>query len=263
MTLPATQESIGDIVEAVVLKGDLGKLTPEERVRYYSQVCQSIGVNPLTRPLEFITLSGKVTLYAKRDCADQLRKLNGISITIVSAREDGGMYVVHAKATDKIGREDEDYGVVALPQNGNGEARANAILKAITKAKRRVTLSISGLGFLDETEADDVHSATIRRPLAPAANPMLAAPSEYTDQVDHLVGGCSGHATQKAEEDTATETVHPEDGPAEDSIKEKVALCASVKALGNYFRTLSADEQEEHRDLFSARKNELESETAK
>lgn len=191
MSVPETQTSVGDIVEAVVLKGDLGKLTPEERVRYYSQVCQSIGVNPLTRPLEFITLSGKCTLYAKRDCADQLRKLNGISITIVSAKEDDGMYVVHAKATDKIGREDEDYGVVALPQNGNGEARANAILKAITKAKRRVTLSISGLGFLDETEVEDVQSATIRRPRA-ATNPMLAAPSEYTDQMDHLVNGANG-----------------------------------------------------------------------
>lgn len=192
MSVPATQTSVGDIVEAVVLKGDLGKLTPEERVRYYSQVCQSIGVNPLTRPLEFITLSGKVTLYAKRDCADQLRKINGISITIVSAKDDDGMFIVHARAVDKNGKEDEDYGVVALPDTMKGEARANAILKAITKAKRRVTLSICGLGFLDETEVEDVRAATIRRPQVPASNPMLAAPSEYTDQVDHLVNGVNG-----------------------------------------------------------------------
>ena len=33
-----------------------------------------------------------------------------------------------------------------------GEARANAILKCVTKAKRRVTLSLCGLGFLDEEE---------------------------------------------------------------------------------------------------------------
>jgi hypothetical protein len=34
-----------------------------------------------------------------------------------------------------------------------GEARANAVMKAITKAKRRVTLSICGLGLMDESEA--------------------------------------------------------------------------------------------------------------
>jgi hypothetical protein len=34
--------------------------------------------------------------------------------------------------------------------------RANTILKAITKAKRRVTLSICGLGWLDETEVEDI-----------------------------------------------------------------------------------------------------------
>ena len=32
----------------------------------------------------------------------------------------------------------------------------NAKLKAITKAKRRVTLSICGLGFLDETEIETI-----------------------------------------------------------------------------------------------------------
>jgi hypothetical protein len=40
-----------------------------------------------------------------------------------------------------------------------GEALANALMKAETKAKRRVTLSISGLGMLDETEAEDLPGA--------------------------------------------------------------------------------------------------------
>ena len=35
-----------------------------------------------------------------------------------------------------------------------GENRANAMMKAETKAKRRVTLSVCGLGMLDETEAE-------------------------------------------------------------------------------------------------------------
>jgi hypothetical protein len=35
----------------------------------------------------------------------------------------------------------------------------NALMKAVTKAKRRVTLSICGLGMLDETEVETIPSA--------------------------------------------------------------------------------------------------------
>lgn len=37
-----------------------------------------------------------------------------------------------------------------------GDAKANALMKAETKAKRRVTLSIAGLGWVDETEIDTI-----------------------------------------------------------------------------------------------------------
>ena len=40
-----------------------------------------------------------------------------------------------------------------------GEAKANAIMKAETKAKRRVTLSIVGLGWTDESEVDSIPGA--------------------------------------------------------------------------------------------------------
>jgi hypothetical protein len=42
-----------------------------------------------------------------------------------------------------------------------GDALVNATLKAITKAKRRVTLSICGLGMLDETEIDTIQDAKV------------------------------------------------------------------------------------------------------
>lgn len=144
----------GDVLEQVIIKGDLAKLTPQERVQYYKATCESLGLNPLTRPLAYITLNGQLRLYALRDCTDQLRKLHRISIEIVSQRVDGELYVVQARARAPSGRTDEDMGVVAIA-NLKGEARANAILKCITKAKRRTTLSIAGLGFLDETEVGD------------------------------------------------------------------------------------------------------------
>ena len=145
----------GDIIESVIAKGDLARLTAEERTRYYVEVCKSVGLNPFTRPLEYITLSGKLTLYARREAADQLRQIHGISIEIISQKVDGDLLIVHAKARDKSGRTDEDFGAVNVA-GLRGEARANGMLKAITKAKRRVTLSIAGLGFLDETEVEDI-----------------------------------------------------------------------------------------------------------
>jgi hypothetical protein len=138
-------------VEDVLIRGDLSQLTEAQRNEYYMRVCQSLGLNYLTQPFAYLNLSGKLVLYAKRDCADQLRRINGISIEVVGQTIDGGLITVHAKARDKSGRTDEDYGVVPYKNTGN-EFAANALMKAVTKAKRRVTLSISGLGFLDETE---------------------------------------------------------------------------------------------------------------
>src|SRR5262249_44022878 len=117
---------------------------------------ESVGLNPLTRPFEYITLNGKLTLYARKDATDQLRKIRNISVRLVSREIEDEVLTVHAAAKDAEGREDEDLGSVPFGQNLRGESRANAILKAVTKAKRRVTLSICGLGFLDETEVDDI-----------------------------------------------------------------------------------------------------------
>ena len=144
-----------EIMEAVISKGDLSKLTPAERNTYYDQTCRSLGLNPLTRPFEYITLQGKQTLYARRDACDQLRKIHGISIDIVSQELKEGMFFVHVRATNKDGRHDEDLGVVPMAA-GAADIRANQTMKAITKGKRRVTLSICGLGFLDETEVEDI-----------------------------------------------------------------------------------------------------------
>ena len=168
MTIPMRQQSAPTpaTIEDVLVKGDLSKLTEHQRTDYYLNLCKSIGLNPLTQPFEYLTLNGKLVLYAKRACADQLRKINGISLHIVSQEQADGLLTIHVKAKDSTGREDEDLGVVSFPEGLKGDARANTVLKAVTKAKRRVTLSISGLGFLDETEVADLPE-TAKRPVAP------------------------------------------------------------------------------------------------
>jgi hypothetical protein len=140
-----------DVMEKVVIGGDLSELNAAQRADYYTAVCRSLGLNPLTKPFEFLTLNGKLRLYALRDCADQLRRLHGISIYIANRERMGDIYIVTARAKDRTGREDESTGAVPLG-NLKGDALCNALMKGETKAKRRVTLSIAGLGWLDETE---------------------------------------------------------------------------------------------------------------
>jgi hypothetical protein len=154
------------VMEQVLIKGDLSKLTPQERNSYVRAVCQSLGLNWLTKPFDYINLGGKLVLYAKRDATDQLRKINGVSIEITDKHFQDGLIMVTVKASDKTGRIDSDIGVVPMPK-GADEIRSNAIMKAVTKAKRRVTLSICGLGFMDESEIE----STGGTPLSDADEP--------------------------------------------------------------------------------------------
>lgn len=184
MTVPMKTPPSPDIMELLLLKGDLGKLTADERVQYYQAVCKSIGLNPLTKPFEYITLNGKLQLYALRACTDQLRKINNISLEIVSRDVADDILTVHVRARDADGRVDEDLGSVAFPSALKGEARANTELKCVTKAKRRATLSICGLGWLDETEVADIPQSP-RQPPKPAPDLIAATPHDpKTGEID-------------------------------------------------------------------------------
>lgn len=145
-------------VEKVIIGGDLSRLTPEERLSYYKKVCESVGLNPLTTPFQYLNLQGKLTLYATKACTDQLRAVHQISIEVTSRERDQDCYSVTAKATDANGRTDESLGVVEI-SGQKGNILANSMMKCETKAKRRVTLSICGLGLLDETEVETIPNA--------------------------------------------------------------------------------------------------------
>jgi hypothetical protein len=194
MNVPAK----ADIMNSVITKGDLSQLTPEERVRYYGEVCASVGLNPLTKPFEYITLNNKLTLYALRNCTDQLRTLHGVSVEELVESERDGIFIITAKVRNRQGRTDMAKGAVAIA-NLKGDVLANAMMKAETKAKRRATLSLCGLGFLDETEIADI-PITHRRPPPPAPNVMLSAHDPET-------GELSPHAPNNAAADEAAPPV--------------------------------------------------------
>lgn len=153
-------------VESALVRNDISQLSTQEKMTFYNNICESVGLNPLTKPFSFLKLQGREVLYATKDCTEQLRKIHGVSTQIVSKGSNGDLFEVHIKAQDKNGRVDEDLAYVVV-KGMQGPDLANAMLKCITKAKRRVTLSICGLGVLDESELDTVSN------ISPASNPQI------------------------------------------------------------------------------------------
>ncbi|WP_126429975.1 hypothetical protein [Brevibacillus marinus] len=205
-------------LEPVLISGDLSKVSDQVRSLYYQAVCESVGLNPLTKPFEYIELNGKLTLYAKRDCTEQLRKIHGISIVIASRELIGDIFVVTARGTTKDGRTDESIGAVPIikeerkwvdGQNGRkgfyqgtgkyvrlqGDELANAMMKAETKSKRRVTLSLAGLGWLDETEVETIDSSVALGGNPPSGQqlpPIDAQNQEPAQPYDVVTGKVTG-----------------------------------------------------------------------
>lgn len=172
-------ESTAERWETAVVDGNLERLQPAERLELVRRICDATGLTLESQPFQYLRLSGKLVLYARRDATDQLRRVHRVSVSIVSRETADGVHVVTARATMPDGRTDESTG--AVPTKGlQGDALANSLMKAETKAKRRVTLSICGLGMLDESEVETIPGAAVE-PLAlpaPVAAAPKAAPAE-------------------------------------------------------------------------------------
>ena len=190
----APAAALSEALEKAITRNDFSQVGAEDRLLYLRTVCQSLGLNPLTMPLAYLTdRKGKVTLYVKKEGTDQLRKINNVTLEIVSHTVQQECYIVHVRASmlsphGGARRTDEEIGVVSLAGIDAGEARANAIMKAVTKAKRRVTLSICGLGWSDESEvegsefirpvADPVQQQQVKHLPAPPAPTPAAMPEQ-------------------------------------------------------------------------------------
>jgi len=143
------------VAESLVTKGDLSALSPSERVKLYVQMCESLGLNPGSQPFAMLRLNGKEILYPTRGATDQLAAIHRVNREIID-----GPKVVDLDGTKLV------YAVcrASLPNGRTETATAtvqltdpvNVLMKCETKAKRRATLSILGLGMLDETELETI-----------------------------------------------------------------------------------------------------------
>lgn len=154
ITTMTAQES-AELFSKLVLNNDLAPLTPPERVEYYKLVCTRLGLDPYRKPFDLVALSGKLQLYANKECTAQLTALRRINVTIVERAELDGLFMVTARATTADGATAEDIGVTNIAGLTN-DAKANAMMKAATKAKRRAILGACGLGMIDESERETV-----------------------------------------------------------------------------------------------------------
>jgi hypothetical protein len=140
-------------IEKVVLKGDLNGLTPVERVQFNFALCRTLGLNPLTHPIDYLESEGKLKIYVNSIGIAQLRAKHGISTAIVRSQKDDEFIYTTARAIDRSGRFEESTAIIPLTDNYGkkltGKNKANAIMKAETKAKRRATLALCGIPWTD------------------------------------------------------------------------------------------------------------------
>lgn len=154
----------GAVMEAVITRGDLSDLRPDERARYYVAVCESVGLNPLTRPFLYVKFQdGGLQLYPRKEAADQLRAIHKVQTRIVDQRVESGIFLVTIEARHPDGRVETDIGAVPVAGQ-NGLMLANAMKKAITQGKRRVTLAMLGLSLIDDDEIRAIPGARFIEP---------------------------------------------------------------------------------------------------
>lgn len=151
-----------EIINSLVINGDLSRLNQTQKLQYYKAYCDRLGLDPLAQPFKLLKLSGKEVLYCDRSGAQQLNKIHKVSHEIKSREyiESVGVYQVTARASLPDQRFTDSIGAVNV-KGLSGDNYANAIMKAETKAKRRATLDLLGLGILDETEVETIPGAKI------------------------------------------------------------------------------------------------------
>jgi hypothetical protein len=138
--------------EQIILGGDLTSLTAVERVHYYLELCSYLGLDAIAHPFDYIKSKGRLSLYINAAGTAQLRKLHNISLRITKREVVEDVYIVTVLALCTNARSEESSGMISIAEL-KGEDKCNAMLKAETKAKRRATLSVCGLGWVADTDS--------------------------------------------------------------------------------------------------------------
>lgn len=198
-------------LESLVLRGDISGLTADQKVQHYLGMCRILGLDAATQPLAYLRLSGKEVLYVTRGATDRLAAMHSLNREIIDGprvMDLAGTKLVYAvcRATLPSGRYETATATLPLTDP------ATVLMKAETKAKRRATLAILGLGLLDETEVDSI----------PGAQTVEPAPARPLVDLAHALSAIDEAASC---EDTVTAY-----RAAQDSLRRVVSLDAPEAA---------------------------------
>ena len=187
-------------------------------------------------------------MYALKGATDQLRRIYGISCEVKSREKIEDLYTVTVKATiNKTGRVDEDMGFAKI-SGLKGDMLGNAMCKAVTKAKRRVTLSMCGLGMLDEDEIASIPDDTGNGKGKKEFNP-----TKGSEKLKEILTTPSEPEPEPVEEIKATDFL--DDDPTEDEKFEqenesgymKAGIIDKIRSIVKFdIEKVSQDEQEDH-----------------
>tara|TARA_R100000458_G_C8246473_1_gene224320 strand:+ start:170 stop:1090 length:921 start_codon:yes stop_codon:yes gene_type:complete len=239
-------------IEKCLLDGDLSGLSDDQRASYYNQVCETVGLNPLTQPFQYIILNGKLKMYALKGATDQLRRIYNISCEVKNTEKIEDLLVITVKATNNSnGRVDEDMGFAKI-SGLKGDMLGNAMLKATTKAKRRVTLSMCGLGMLDEEEIasipDDKGNGKGKKEFNPTKGSeklkeILTTPSEPEPEPEPVEESDDTHISLMSDDSLEDEKFEQEN----ESGYMKAGIIEKIRSIVKFdIEKVSQDEQEDH-----------------
>lgn len=164
--------------------GDISGMTAAQQVQYYCELARAMGLNPLFKPFDALNLQGKKVLYANRGATDALARAQNVRrecvseprvVSLPSPTGTGEVKVIMCRyrATLPNGRAEERTATTLYRDP------ANDLMKCETKAARRATLAVLGIGVLDESELDSIPGASLpTQAMAEAASLYLATAVE-------------------------------------------------------------------------------------
>lgn len=179
-----------NLIKKILKTDNLATLTPQEREEYYLARCESLGLDPLSKPFSYLEMKDgkggtRMVLYFNKNASDQLRgKLKIKFHKPEFKKSDCGEYlqaevmfelpdgrVEFATAAVPLVKEDAVWnkqpdgskvkvvkGILPL----SPDEKANAVMRLETKLKNRATMSAMGSGMMDESELDTLSDIIVR-----------------------------------------------------------------------------------------------------
>lgn len=182
LTLAIHEDAAGALAH-VLGTGDLYQLTNEQRVAHYLNLCTSLGLNPLSRPFQWIEFKegenspAVLTLYFKPAGAAQMLRNHHVSVHYPRKEIVGELFVCEAHGQAPDGRKGSATKYVSLTNKYGkltGNRLANAFMSAESGALRRLALNMFGLSI----GPDPKETTSIRPVYLDGIGRVLTAPTD-------------------------------------------------------------------------------------